>query len=59
MQCGGPLYLVEGTYLGQGKLGFKCWEVGINLCARVGGFRPKCENQAIGARILQMHCGGV
>jgi hypothetical protein len=52
-----PLYWVEGTYLEWGKLGFKCWEVKIDLCVRVGEFGPKCKNQAIGARISQMHYG--
>jgi len=29
---------IEGTHLGRGKPGFKGWEVGIDRCARVGGF---------------------
>ena len=33
-------------------------EVGINPCVKVGGFGPKCENQAVAAQISQMHCGG-
>jgi hypothetical protein len=32
--------------------------VGIDLCARVGGFRPNCENRAVRARISRTQRGG-
>jgi len=55
---GGPLDWVKGTYLGRGRSGFKGQEVGIDPHARVGGFEPKIENQAAGARFLRTNCGG-
>jgi len=48
--CGGPFKWVEGTYLWLGKPGLRGWEVGIDRHARVGGFGPKSENRAAGAR---------
>ena len=44
--------------MGRGKLEFKGREVGIDLCARVGRFGPKSENQAAGARFLRTNHGG-
>jgi hypothetical protein len=41
---GGACIWVEGIQLGWGKLGFKGWDVGIDRCARVGGFGWKIEN---------------
>ena len=57
--CGGPLKWVEGTYLGLGKPGLRGWEVGIDRHARVGGFGPKSENRAAGARFSRTNRGGV
>lgn len=56
--CEGPLDWVKGNYLVRGKLGFKCQEAGIDPRARVGGFRPKCGNRAVGAWFSQTTCGG-
>lgn len=44
--------------MGRGKLEFKGREVGIDLCARVGRFGPKSENQAAGARFSRTNHGG-
>ena len=44
--------------MGLGELGVRGWEVGIDWCARVGGFGPKSENRAAGARFSRTNCGG-
>jgi hypothetical protein len=54
----GRLDWVEGTYLWQGKPELRGWEVGIGRRARVGGFGPKCEKRATGARFSRTNRGG-
>src|ERR1700676_5456327 len=55
---GGACSWVVGTYMWPGKLGVRGWEVGIDWCARVGGFGPKSENRATGARFSRTNRGG-
>ena len=51
MKCREACIWVEETHLGQGKLGFWSWEVGINQHARVGGLGPKNQKLSHGGLV--------
>src|ERR1700733_784767 len=49
MNCREQCIWLVGTHLGWGTPGLRSWEVGINRCAREGGFGGETKNQAAGA----------